>query len=70
MDEIRMNELKTQARGGNSSPTWGYLLRQIVVGLIEIAIPLGFIVAMIYWRAPWLFWAVVHLLRGEPVFHF
>ncbi len=70
MDEIKMDELKTQVAAGNSSPTWGYLLRQIVVGLIEIAIPLGFIVGMVYWRAPWLFWAVVHLLRGEPVFRF
>jgi hypothetical protein len=53
-----------------TGPTWGHLFRQIIVGVIEILIPLAFIVGMIYWRAPWLFWAVVHFLRGEPIFHF
>jgi len=50
--------------------TWGHLFRQIVLGVIEILIPVAFIVGMIYWRAPWLFWAAVHFLRGEPVFNF
>ena len=50
--------------------TWGHLFGQIFIGMIEILIPLAFIVGMIYWRAPWLFWAVVHFLRGEPVVHF
>ena len=53
-----------------TGPTWGHLLGQILLGLIEILIPLGFIVGMIYWRAPWLFWAVVHFLRGEPILNF
>lgn len=51
-------------------PGWGQLLKQIIVGVIELLIPLAFIIGMIYWRAPWLFWAVVHFLRGEPVFRF
>ena len=51
-------------------PTWGFLFGQITLGLVEILIPLGFIVGMIYWRAPWLFWAVIHFLRGEPILHF
>ena len=51
-------------------PTWGFLFGQIILGLVEILIPLGFIVGMIYWRAPWLFWAVIHFLRGEPILHF
>lgn len=51
-------------------PTWDYLFMQIIVGLIEILVPLAFIVGMTYWRAPWLFWAVLHFLRGEQIFHF
>jgi len=54
----------------SSGPTWGYLFGQIVLGFAEILIPLGFIVGMIYWRAPWLFWAAIHFLRGEPILHF
>jgi hypothetical protein len=27
-------------------------------------------VGMIYWRAPWLFWTIVHFLRGEPILNF
>jgi hypothetical protein len=53
-----------------SGPSWGFLFGQIILGLVEILIPLGFIVGMIYWRAPWLFWAVIHFLRGEPILHF
>ncbi len=47
--------------------TWGHLLGQITLGIAEILIPLAFIVGMVYWRAPWLFWAVVHFFRGEPI---
>jgi hypothetical protein len=61
---------KSQNQNPQSGPTWGYLFGQIVLGLVEILIPLGFIVGMIYWRAPWLFWAVIHFLRGEPILHF
>ena len=53
-----------------AGPTWDHLFGQIFIGMVEILIPLAFIVGMIYWRAPWLFWAVVHFLRGEPVVHF
>ena len=53
-----------------SGPTWGYLFGQIILGFVEILIPLGFIVGMIYWRVPWLVWAVIHFLRGEPILHF
>jgi hypothetical protein len=53
-----------------AGPTWGHLFGQILIRMIEILIPLAFIVGMIYLRAPWLFWAVVHFLRGEPVFRF
>ena len=53
-----------------SGQSWGYLFGQIILGIVEIAIPLGFIVGMICWRAPWLFWAVIHFLRGEPILHF
>ena len=53
-----------------SGPTWWFLFGQIILGLVEILIPFGFIVGMIYWRAPWLFWAVIHFLRGEPILHF
>ena len=61
---------KFQNQNRQSDPTWGFLFGQITLGVVEILIPLGFIVGMIYWRGPWLFWAVIHLLRGEPIFHF
>jgi hypothetical protein len=61
---------KRHNQNPNTGPTWGHLFRQITVGVIEILIPLAFIVGMIYWRAPWLFWAVVHFLRGEPILNF
>ena len=61
---------KRHNQNSNTGPTWGHLLGQILVGLIEILIPLAFIGGMIYWRAPWLFWAVVHFLRGEPILNF
>jgi hypothetical protein len=61
---------KPRNQNRQSGPTWGYLLGQIILGLVEILIPLGFIVGMVYWRAPWLFWAVVHFLRGELILHF
>lgn len=54
----------------HSEPTWGKLLKHIIVGVVELLIPLAFIIGMIYWKAPWLFWAMVHFLRGEPIFHF
>ena len=60
---------KPQNQNRQYGPTWGYLFGQIILGFVEILIPLGFIVGMIYWRAPWLFWAVIHFLRGEPIFH-
>ena len=53
-----------------TGPTWSHIFWQITAGIIEILIPLAFIVGMIYWRAPWLFWAVVRFLSGEPIFHF
>ena len=53
-----------------TGPTWSHLFWRIIIGGIEILIPLAFIVAMIYWRAPWLFWAAVHLLWGEPILKF
>lgn len=56
--------------GPDIGPTWGHLRRRIIVGGIEILIPLAFILGMIYWRAPWLFWAAVHFLRGEPILNF
>ena len=61
---------RPQNQNRQSGPTWGYLFGQIILGIVEILIPLGFIVGMIYWRAPWLFWAVIHFLRGEPILHF
>ena len=61
---------KRHNQNPNTGPTWGHLFRQIIVGVIEILIPLAFIVGMVYWRAPWLFWAVVHFLRGEPILNF
>ncbi|MGA2477668.1 MAG: hypothetical protein ABSG63_02830 [Spirochaetia bacterium] len=61
---------KRHNQTSNTGPTWGHLLGQVIVGVIEILIPLAFIVGMIYWRAPWLFWAVVHFLRGEPILNF
>jgi hypothetical protein len=61
---------KSRSRGPSTGPTWGHLLGQIIIGVVEILIPLAFIVGMIYWRAPWLFWAVVHFLRGEPILNF
>ncbi|MGA2480022.1 MAG: hypothetical protein ABSG63_14820 [Spirochaetia bacterium] len=57
-------------QNAQAGPTWGHLFGQIVVGFIEILIPLAFIAGMIYWRAPWLFLAVVHFFRGEPIIHF
>ena len=54
----------------HSGPTWSQLLKYIVVGVVELLIPLAFIIGMIYWKAPWLFWAVVHFLRGEAVLRF
>lgn len=53
----------------STQPTWGHLLRQIILGIAEILIPAAFIVGMVYWRFPWLFWAVVHFFRGEPILH-
>jgi hypothetical protein len=64
------DECRTLTRAKHSGPTWGYLFGQIAIGLVEILIPLAFILALVYWRAPRLFWAVVHLIRGEPLFHF
>ena len=61
---------KHHSQISDAGPTWGHLFGQIFIGMIEILIPLAFIVGMIYWRAPWLFWAVVHFLRGEPVVRF
>lgn len=61
---------KSRRQGQSTAPTWVHLFGQIIVGIIEILIPLGFIVGMIYWRVPWLFWAVVHFLRGEPILNF
>jgi hypothetical protein len=61
---------KPRCGSSSTGPTWGHLLGQIIIGVIEILIPLAFIISMIYWRAPWLFWAVVHFLRGEPIFNF
>ena len=61
---------KNHKQKADPGPTWGHLLGQIIVGVIEILIPLAFIVGMIYWRAPWLFWAVVHFLIGEPILNF
>ena len=61
---------RLQKVGSLEGPTWGHLLGQIIIGLIEILVPLAFIVGMIYWRAPWLFWAIVHFLRGEPILNF
>ena len=54
----------------SAQPTWGHLIGRILLGLAEILIPLAFIVGMIYWRAPQLFWAVVHFLSGEPILNF
>lgn len=56
--------------GAHFAPTWSSIFKQILVALIEILIPMAFIVGMLYWRAPWLFWAVVHFFRGEPIIHF
>jgi hypothetical protein len=61
---------RPQNQSRQSGQSWGYLFGQIVLGLVEIAIPLGFIVGMIYWRAPWLFWAMIHFLHGELILHF
>ena len=61
---------KNQHSNPHTGPTWGHLLGRIFLGLIEILIPLAFIVGMTYWRAPWLFWAVVHFLKGEPILNF
>ena len=61
---------RSQKQKPGGEPAWGQLLKQVVVGVIELLIPLSFIIGMIYWRVPWLFWAVVHFLRGEPVFRF
>ena len=65
-----MSQKEASKSGSLRGPTWGHLLGQIIIGLIEILIPLAFIVGMIYWRAPWLFWAIVHFLRGEPILNF
>jgi len=64
------NRVKSRRLGPPTGPTWGHLFGQIIIGVIEILIPLAFIVGMIYWRAPWLFWAIVHFLRGEPILNF
>jgi hypothetical protein len=40
------------------------------LGFAEVLMPLAFILGMMYWRAPWLFWAMIHLLKGEPLFRF
>jgi hypothetical protein len=61
---------KPRRQGPDTGPTWGHLFGQIIIGVIEILIPLAFIVGMIYWRAPWLFWTIVHFLRGEPILNF
>jgi hypothetical protein len=61
---------KPHKPGASTGPTWGHLLGQIIIGVVEILIPLAFIVGVIYWRAPWLFWAVVRFLRGEPILNF
>ena len=51
-------------------PTWASLFWQVVLGFAEVLMPLAFILGMMYWRAPWLFWAMIHLLKGEPLFRF
>ena len=61
---------KPHKPGASTGPTWGHLLGQIIIGVVEILVPLAFIVGVIYWRAPWLFWAVVRFLRGEPILNF
>ena len=58
---------RAEQRRASTQPTWGYLLGRIILGFAEILIPLAFIVGMVYWRAPQLFWAVVHFLSGEPI---
>jgi hypothetical protein len=62
--------LEHQTQNSCAGPTWNHLLGQIIVGAIEILIPLAFIGGMIYWRVPWLFWAMVHFLKGEPILTF
>jgi hypothetical protein len=57
-------------RRPETGPTWGSLLRRVVFGLVEVLVPLAFIIGMVYWRSPWLFRALMHFLRGEPVFNF
>ena len=48
--------------------SWRHLIGQILLGLAEIAIPIAFVAGFVYWRWPWLFWAAVHFLKGEPIF--
>jgi hypothetical protein len=61
---------KSQDRDSQKEPTWASLFRQVVLGFFEVLMPLAFILGMIYWRAPWLFWAMIRLLKGEPLFRF
>jgi hypothetical protein len=67
---MRVLEMEKMERRTAVGPTWAHLLGRVVLGLLEILIPLSFVAGMIYWRAPWLFWAVVRLIRGEPVVGF
>lgn len=66
----KLEPRKLYNQNRQSGPTWGFFFGQIIFGFVEILIPLGFIVGMIYWRARWLFWAVVHFFRGEPILDF
>ena len=61
---------KSQNRKCQQGPAWTSLFWQVVLGLVEVLMPIAFVIGMIYWRAPWLFWAMIRLLRGEPLFRF
>jgi hypothetical protein len=61
---------RSHDRNPQPEPTWASLFQQVVLGFVEVLMPLAFILGMIYWRAPWLFWAMIRILRGEPVFRF
>jgi hypothetical protein len=54
--------------GRPTQPSWGQLIGRVALGLVEVLIPLAFVAAMVYWRAPWLFRAIAHFFAGESPF--
>ncbi len=65
-----MERAKVSRTDEGPLPGWGPVWRRVLLGIVEILIPVLFIVGFVYWQAPWLFWAVVRFFRGEPIIGF